>query len=520
MRLLLTLLLIPLALAPAAEAQRDLGALEEALRDQDAKTRRGAVGDLAELGTAEAWQVVLERGLQDRSPRVADEAQLRLGAATITEEWLELVDGKLALRSKDELVRRRVVESLGRIEGAVPLRFFTRALKDKDAEVRASAAYAVGQRLRIGAGAVALEPLGGKRDRGLEQFGDALHRVATKDKDARARANAVANVLLAARVIGVRAAEAPEVVDRAGEVGPELSRVASMAAEVRGEREAIGVLDLGRSLRHELTMHSVTAARLLEEIGTKEAMLELAKRLQPSDDHPLRPALQQRIVRTLRAASGLSHGASAERWLRWAQGLDDDWSRSDGAAESDAAGAEEGGGSTTFFGLRIVSDRVAFLVDMSGSMWSERDGRRRKDSVEVELETALRGLPETARFNVVPYASQPAPWKGELVPASKKNVERAIQAFRGSGLRGKGNLWDALVPVLRDPEIDTVVLLTDGAPTGGTRWNVDLMRTLLLDENRFRGVTIHVLLFDASKGLQKRWRRIAEDHDGALRAID
>lgn len=486
----------------------DLSELCDALRSEKDKARRGAVADLAELGGEDAWELVLERGLTDLSPQVADEAQLRLGEAEIGGPLLGLVDSKLALRSRSELVRLRVVEALGRAPGAVAPSLLERAIEDKDAEVRASAAYAAELRFERGAEALGLTSAEAATDGDLADLVDALRRAATRDKDHRARANSIAALGRASALMGA-GEESADLLAGAGERAPDLARVALLAA-----RPTIAALT--RALEREEAAYSITAAKLLEAEGTRDAVLALAGRL--ASNEPLRPALQHRIVRSLRRASGLSHGASGERWLRWARDLPDDWRIGDDAQGRDGAGDE--GGSTTFFGLRIVSDRVAFLVDMSGSMWSERDGEPRKDSVDVELEAALRGLPETARFDLVPYTNEPSPWKGELVPASKKTVDRAIKSFRGSGLRGKGNLWDALVPVLRDPEVDTVVILTDGAPTGGTRWNVDLMRTLLQDENRFRGVTIHVLLFDASKGLQKRWRKITEDHDGVLRVID
>ncbi len=106
------------------------------------------------------------------------------------------------------------------------------------------------------------------------------------------------------------------------------------------------------------------------------------------------------------------------------------------------------------------------------------------------------------------------------MPATKKNVEKAIEWFTRNTQRGKGDLWSALVPVLRDPQVDTVVILSDGAPSGGQRWNIELIRPLLQDENRLRGVVIHTVMFDASKFLKRSWKDITGDWRGTQQLID
>lgn len=488
--------------------QSDLTSLEAALKDSDARKRRNAVIGLAKLGSDGAWDLLFARAFSDRSPQVADEVQLQLGSAALDDAMIERLDSREGLRARDEIVRLRIAEALGRIEGAVPAGLFERALKDKDPEVRAAAAHALGLRVRRGRSA-----LGARKEKDLGKLVNTLLRVARKDKSARVRANAIAAAQPLTALLDLAVDDASEIVRDCARTGDPLVRAAATAA-----LDAPSLADLAGSLRSPDRSLATTAADVLAHLGTRAAMEVLALRFVADEAHPLRPALGERIVAHLRSASGLSHGPSAERWRRWVEGLEPDWRSETGAvSESDR---DTGGGTTTFYGLRLVSDRVVFLVDMSGSMWDERGGARRKDDVDVELETALRGLPPTARFDIVPYATTPAPWKGELVDASPRNVERAIAAFRGSGLRGQGDLWSALIPVLRDPEVDTVVMLTDGAPSGGMRWNIDLMRTLLADENRFRGVVLHAILFDASKGMQRRWRGIVEDSGGVLRAID
>ena len=95
----------------------------------------------------------------------------------------------------------------------------------------------------------------------------------------------------------------------------------------------------------------------------------------------------------------------------------------------------------------------------------------------------------------------------------------ALAEFEGSRLTGKGNVWDALLVVLADPAVDTVLIVTDGAPTGGHRWDLDLMAELIERERRWSGVAISSVLVDSSKQLQKRWATIAERTGGTSIAV-
>ncbi|QDV08846.1 hypothetical protein Poly30_44010 [Planctomycetes bacterium Poly30] len=498
-------------------AAQDVGQLVDDLKHRDEKVRQKAVGALADLDTEAAWEAVADRGLGDLEARVADEAQLRIGRASYSKGLGDVLESKHALKARSALVRERVSEALGRMKGALPADPFVTALKDKEAAVRAVAAYALETRLESGAGALDLAD-----SKGVIALRKALAKVASSDRDARARANAISALAALAQVD----AETEELLgksialtDSAAQVRAASLRAASLA---QGGGSHPTTEELAIALRDEAHGVGMMALRLLRQRGDRESFLALAQALPPegsdAEKGGLRPARAWAIVACLREASGLSHGLVRERWIRWAEGLEPDWKRSaDGKEDATESGET---GSATFYGLRIVSDRVAFLVDMSGSMWEEKGGSTRKVQVEVELAKALRGLPEHARFHLVPYATVPGPWEDGLVPATERNVEKAIEWFERNTQRGRGDVWTALMQVLENPEIDTVVILSDGAPSGGYRWNIELIRTLLQDENRHRGVVIHAVMFDAAKSLRKGWKAIVDDWGGVQLLID
>ena len=486
------------------------GDLAGKLGSSDAKVRREAVKSLAALKSEAGWEVIVDKALGDSQARVADEAQVQLGAAEASEALFEALKSKKALRARGALVRERATEALGRIEGAVPIELFGPCLKDKEPGVRAAAAYALEQRARRGGDAFDLT-----NAKALSAVRKSLSKSASGDRDPRARANAIV-ALAAFGAVDEGSLELSGKTISRRDKSP-LVRAASLLAT----REANTVADLVTGLldgNHGVAMVSL---RELHDRGDVASVKALSEALPGAGVEAAveRPAVVAAIVASLRDASGLSHGAVRERWLRWADGLDPDWQRKKANKKGKTDDKDEGG-STTFYGLQLNSDRLVFLVDMSGSMWKENGDSSRKEQVEEELAKALRGLPESAMFNLIPYATDPGPWEDGLVQATERNVEKAVKWFASNTQRGKGDMWTALMPVLADPSVDTVVILSDGAPSGGDRWNLELWRWLLQDQNRLRGVTLHAVMFDSSGFLKRAWKEIVGDWGGAQQLID
>jgi len=73
---------------------------------------------------------------------------------------------------------------------------------------------------------------------------------------------------------------------------------------------------------------------------------------------------------------------------------------------------------------------------------------------------------------------------------------------------------------LADPDVDTILVLTDGAPTGGRRWHIDLMTQRFLEQNRFRRVVLDAVLVDASKFLRDKWAGWCAATGGRMLALD
>lgn len=470
-----------------ASAPQQPPELEKRLADPDEKKRRGAVEELGRQNGVEALERVLA-ALRDPSPMVADEAQIALGSVDDPPEF-ELLFSKLGLGAKDELLRLRCAEALGRVEARPQPAKLARLLGDKDARVRRALAASIESLARRNE--LAEEPPGSLRKE--------LEQLALRDPASGVRAAAL--MALDGFAPGLALQRLQDLADdKAFEVrSAALLAAADLSAAQQLQLARVGLADAHASVR-------LQSVHLLARVANREAALALAQAL--ADESSARHALA--IVDVLRKLSGAKAGRDPRFWQQWAQALAADWKPQ--TVEAEAAEAEPR--TATLVGLPIVSEHVCFLIDMSGSMWVEKEGKSRKAVAEQELERALRALAPGTEFNLIPYTLTPLPWQDALQPASPKNVASALAFFEKRSDRGQGNFWDALQLALEDPRTDSIVLLGDGAPTGGTRWNVELMRTLFLEQNRFRLVSLDAVLVDCPKALTRTWTTWCEQSGG------
>jgi HEAT repeat protein len=154
----------------------------------------------------------------------------------------------------------------------------------------------------------------------------------------------------------------------------------------------------------------------------------------------------------------------------------------------------------SYYGMRIHSDRLLFIVDLSGSMafpWGEKASKTRIGVAKRELIKAIKGLDQGTLFNVIVFSDKVRPWrtKGETL-ATADAVKSAITWIERNFEKPEGGTFmhDALETAFRqNPEIDTIFLLTDGLATDGEPIVPEAILASVNRWNRFRRVVIHTL---------------------------
>lgn len=499
--------MVALASGAFAQSKEALAAAEKQLQAPDPKARQAAVQALKELGEL-GWPTILKKALRDPEARVADEAQLALGEVADPKS-LVLLFGKDGLGSGDRWVRLRVAEALGRLSATPEAKRVIDVLDDRDPEVRRTLAWSLER----------LERAGRVPDADAMAYAEALDKLVERDKDADVRAAAtLARFRMHAR--------AP---DEFGDVLRDELVGYALLDKAWQVRAAAGLCAF--DLPKEGLVAALTDLSSDEHVGPRALAVCAIAELKPAADGKITAAevLVERVERetsqrlrldaydALVRLSGFKYPLDPKPWKDWLRDP-----RPYSLKTSDAPlGEYVGVTMTTFAGMRVRSQRVTFLIDLSGSMWEPRgDGKTRKQAVDEELKQALSQLTPETQFNLIPYTLDPIPWQKKLVPATPQNVKSALDFFTACTQRGKGDFWTAFELAFSDPAVDSVIVLTDGAPTGGHRWNLELMKSLLAEKNRFRRVALDAILIDAKGFLTKAWTEMCTANRGTVHSSD
>jgi hypothetical protein len=241
------------------------------------------------------------------------------------------------------------------------------------------------------------------------------------------------------------------------------------------------------------------------------------------------------VAKALRILTEKDLGTAPVRWEAWwaAEGAAFEVGPLDGGLAAERArerGAAAGETSASFFGLRILSDRVCFILDTSGSMNepSKGDGERtgsggeggsgtRMTAAKRQLVQALEKFPEGERFNMIFFSHSAESWKKGLTPMSTTNRSKSIEAARDLRADGGTAVYDALKLAFDDVNVDTIYLLTDGEPTAGEVIEPDRIRRQVGAWNETRLITIHTISVGRDSPLL---RDLAEDSGGRYKRID
>lgn len=256
----------------------------------------------------------------------------------------------------------------------------------------------------------------------------------------------------------------------------------------------------------------------LSNLRRKETLPALIQRLNGA-----RGRLQGQLLVNLRLITGEDHGTSAERWKKW-------WSQVGETFEiptyEEALKAEderevrrsESKTVSTFYGLKVVSDRICFIMDTSGSMREPAEkgggGGNRLNAAKKQLSGVLETYPEGDLFNLIFFSSDAFGWEDELVKMTDKAREDALAYVDRQRPDGATAIYDALKLAFEDRRIDTIYLLTDGDPMGGTIDNPQRIREEVATWNEARHVRINSIAVGKESPLLK-W--LSEDTGGDYR---
>lgn len=442
----------------------------------------------------------------DRAPPAGASVPARLAAARSPAELLDVLRGlghvedvaaaeavANAAGPESDAVRESVVRVLAATRGEAATWLRTGALASKDAMTRAHAARALGVRKEAAARA-ALEPL-------------------LLDAHWLARANAATALSALADP-----AAAPALVAAAADADPRAAIAKADALATFGGAAGAATAAVAAGLKSPLPPLVLAAVRSLSRIGTADAVDPLIDALE-SRTGPL----AAEVHAALKTITHETFGPNASSWRTWwkaqkPKGIPKDLPPTPNPEDARYAPPKKKSPAdeATYYGRRVFSSRVVFVLDVSSSMTTlmtppegvEKELGPMPPGPRIEiarrrLEGALEKLPDRARVNLVFFSTEAKRWRPSLVTIGAAR-KAAIDAVRSATPDGETNIYDALrasfglqdrtlAAIDLDDVPDTIYFLTDGEPTRG---EITARRELLdwvREVNRYVKARIHVI---------------------------
>jgi HEAT repeat protein len=265
------------------------------------------------------------------------------------------------------------------------------------------------------------------------------------------------------------------------------------------------------NLTHKQWPVRSAAIDLLRNLRTAASVPPLFERLDAEQGR-----LRQDLVEALEDLTRLQFPTTAA-WQAWWQKERTSFRIADRrAADADAdreAKIKGPKATVSYWNLPVHSDRVTFVVDVSGSMAQPfgTGGGTRLDEAKRQLVRVLGLLGSKAKGNVVTFAEGARGFAETLQPLDDRR-QKAITAFaEAMASKGPTNVHDGLQRAFADAEVDTIFLLTDGQPSSGPVVDEEALLALVARWNTGRGVRIHTV---ALGGKSRFLERLAQQSGG------
>jgi hypothetical protein len=226
---------------------------------------------------------------------------------------------------------------------------------------------------------------------------------------------------------------------------------------------------------------------------TQEAVAEVIGRQKAEEGIPALIGLLRtgrlRVIdtarRNLEEMTGEKFGIDADAWEKWRK--DKQAGKTDPKQPPTAAKSV-----ASYYGLRIFSDRVLFILDVSGSM--DAGEPPRIDTAREELTKTLEQLNRKTLFNVVGFSGATMWWKDAEVEATPKNIDAAKEFVAKLSVGGGTNVSDTFEEAFeKNRLVDTIYFLGDGSPSVGRHTEQEEILARVRWMNRFRKVRIHCI---------------------------
>jgi HEAT repeat protein len=285
------------------------------------------------------------------------------------------------------------------------------------------------------------------------------------------------------------------------------------ACEVLGRYPRPACADhLARALAAESWSLRIAAARSLAGFRTDaESARAAARPLVKAIAAEQRERVRGVFADALFALTGIDFGPEPDRWQAWLAEAGSTFEPPVRRPQRSAPDAHATQGH--LLDLPLESEHVAFVLDASHSMGDPiRFGAQttKREALQKSLEIVFAKLPPGSFVNLITYATEPRAYKPALFAATPPARQSALLFMEKLAPDGRTNMYDSLEIALGDPQADTVVLVSDGAPNEGKRRTRTAILAGIRQLNRYRLARIHTVEVGA-QNTSPKWKGFMKD---------
>lgn len=324
---------------------------------------------------------------------------------------------------------------------------------------------------------------------------------------------------------GPRAAGALTALAGPGDVQPGVEalavRIAADSKHWQARVAAISILSrkagqhrdlLAKNLQHPTRQVRTAAIHGLGQARDKKTIETLLAHLEEE-----RSTTRAFVVETLVSLTGVDKGNSAGLWRSWWSTVKSEFVVP-ASAPKKTSPRKVIGTTATFYDLPVDTDNIVFVIDVSGSMKTEVRGDTKLATAKDEVVKVLATMTKGRRmFNVVTFGTTPRAYQKALQRATKDNIRKAANWIMRLETKGWTNIYDSLTMAMNMPGVESIFLLSDGAPSVGEYVDMVQVRKTITSHNRSLMIRINTIAVGGSKRSRRFMKKLAEDNFGKNR---
>jgi HEAT repeat protein/Mg-chelatase subunit ChlD len=272
----------------------------------------------------------------------------------------------------------------------------------------------------------------------------------------------------------------------------------------------------------------LAVAQALADVKTPSSVTRLVGMLERE-----RGRLREDLVALLERLTGRVYGADAEAWQQYLAEAPDDFLRTgDRLALAGKPPPRYVGGAYTYYSIGTTSQHFVVVTDLSGSMNAPvtvpgRTGSTsRIELTKTELSRLIESLDSGVWFNLVTFSGKGRLWRTRLSPADDRNKRAALAEVKDYHAEGATDIHGALdkvfdmaeaaldARVASTEDLDTIFLLSDGAPSAGQVRDTSLLLQYVEERNRTLQLRIHCISLTSELESREFMERLAKLGDG------